>query len=114
MPSLLIRLDPGLLSNPDADLRYLLPDRLSELSNGLLRDDSYDYEEGTLAMLIFMKADDLATVVPMAISVLEHEKILGNHLATVARVGTCHAENTYVLSDFVVVYPLSEAGSQMG
>lgn len=114
MPSLLVRLDARLLSNPDLDLRYALTDRLSELSNGLLRDNGFDYEEGTDAMLIFMEVNDLAAVVATVINALENEEILGNRLATAARAGTSSKDETDVLSDFVVIYPMNEAGSQMG
>ncbi|MDR0259869.1 MAG: hypothetical protein LBI76_08675 [Comamonas sp.] len=113
MPSLLIRLNPQLLSNPDLDIRYELPDRLHDLSNGLLRPDGFDYEDGTDALLIFMEADDLEAVIPVVINALENEEVLGNRLAMVARVGASPFDNADVLSDFVAVYPQDEAGSQM-
>lgn len=42
MGEIAIRLDPGKLANPDADLRYLIPDRIEELSKGKLRNEGYD------------------------------------------------------------------------
>jgi len=42
VPSIVIQLDPKLLVNPDADLRYLLPDLIVERSQGSIADDGYD------------------------------------------------------------------------
>ena len=31
------------MSNPDLDIRYVLPDRIEEYSNCLIKDNGYDY-----------------------------------------------------------------------
>jgi hypothetical protein len=36
MPTIAVRLDPQLLDNPDADIRYRLPELLSERSAGVI------------------------------------------------------------------------------
>lgn len=59
--SLLRRIDPGLLKNPDLDLRPQLVERLSERSNGCITEDGYDYEDDTNAMLIFCAQAHLTT-----------------------------------------------------
>ncbi len=43
MRMIVIRLDPQLLSNPDADLRYRIPELLAQRSEGAITDDGYDY-----------------------------------------------------------------------
>jgi hypothetical protein len=43
MTKLVVRLDPRRLDNPDADIRYLIPDMLAERSAGVISDDGYDY-----------------------------------------------------------------------
>ncbi len=43
MPTILLELDPQLLANPDADLRYVVPELLCERSGGLLVSDGYEY-----------------------------------------------------------------------
>lgn len=43
MQTIIIVLNPGKLTNPDLDLRYLIPDRISEITEGAIRDNGYDY-----------------------------------------------------------------------
>ncbi len=43
MQTIIIVLNPGKLTNPDLDLRYLIPDRVSEITEGAVRDNGYDY-----------------------------------------------------------------------
>ena len=43
MQTIVILLDPGKLINPDLDLRYLIPDRIMELTDGAIQDNGYDY-----------------------------------------------------------------------
>jgi hypothetical protein len=64
MPTIKVRLDPRKLDNPDADLRYALPDLIQEESFGEVKDDGYDYvgDRGLLWVL----------------SVLEHDTTFGN------------------------------------
>ena len=39
MQTIVILLDPGKLINPDLDLRYLIPDRIGELTDGAIQDN---------------------------------------------------------------------------
>ena len=110
MPSILIRLDPGRMDNPDTDLRYLIPDRLVETSNGILQANGYDYEDGTQAMLLHLSTTDLAAAVPFVIELLENEVICGNRLAEASRVSTSPDDNAEFDGDSRVVYPYTEAG----
>ena len=43
MQTIIIVLDSKKMNNPDLDIRYVLPDRIEEYSNGLIRDNGYDY-----------------------------------------------------------------------
>jgi hypothetical protein len=114
MPSVLIRLDPGRMENTDTDLRYVVPDRLTEISSGILTDSGYDYEEGTDAMLIYLSTDNLDAALPFVIELLENEMIYENRLADSARVGASLLDETERPADFAVVYPSAEAGTRMG
>lgn len=114
MPSVLIRLDPRRMENPDTDLRYVVPDRLAEVSSGLLMDSGYDYEEGSDAMLIYLSTDNLDAALPFVIELLENEMIHENRLADSAKVGTSLLDQTERPADFTVVYPGAEAGARMG
>lgn len=101
MGTILIRLDPAQLPNPDADLRYLVPDALAKASDGLLRDDAYDYEEGTNVMRIFLATEHVEAGVAIVIRFLEDERVLGNHLAPAAEV----AIGSTADGPFLPVYP---------
>jgi hypothetical protein len=114
MPSVLIRLDPRRMENPDTDLRYVIPNRLAELSNGILTDSGFDYEEGTDAMLIYLSTENLNAALPFVIELLEKEMIHDNRLADSATVGTSPLDEVERPADFAVVYPNAEAGSRMG
>jgi hypothetical protein len=49
-----VRLNPGQLSNPDADLRYAIPDLMAE-KYGTISDGGFDYGEGDAPlMFIFL------------------------------------------------------------
>lgn len=85
MPSVLIRLDPGRMENPDTDLRYVVPDRLAEVSGGLLTDGGYDYDEESDAMLIYLSTDNLDAALPFVIELLEKEMIYENRLSDSAK-----------------------------
>ena len=56
MPSIVIRIRPGDLTEPDLDIRYKIPDLLKERSKGLLVDYGYDFEIKTDAIQIFLFA----------------------------------------------------------
>jgi hypothetical protein len=45
MEKLVLKLDAAKLKNPDLDLRYVIPDLLTECSNGNIKDNGYDYED---------------------------------------------------------------------
>ena len=59
MHTVVIRLDPNFLTNPDADLRYVLPDLLVERSSGNFIDDGYDYLGHEPYLVLFLKTIDL-------------------------------------------------------
>lgn len=54
-----IIIDPKKLSNPDADLRYEIPDLASELTSEKLEDNGYDYDDDD-KMIVFLSAKDLS------------------------------------------------------
>jgi hypothetical protein len=82
MPEIAIRLDPEALPNPQADLRYLLPEALEERAPELLREDGYDYDS-TNRMLIFLATSDLGAELAVVLAALEELEILGNRFRDV-------------------------------
>ena len=83
MPTLVLRLRPEKLTNPDTDLRYLVPRLLCERCKGTLHEDGYDYEDDN-ALLLFLQADAPEQVLPRIWEILETEPVLGNTLALAA------------------------------
>src|SRR5262249_30562971 len=84
MPTIYVRLDPRRLQNPDADIRYLLPDLIVEQSCGVVKDDGYDYVGDAPYLLLFLKADDVDQGKIWVLDVLEHEDVAGNDLLAAA------------------------------
>jgi hypothetical protein len=81
----LLQLDPARLSNPDLDIRYVLPDLLIERSAGRLTDDGYDYagEGSAPCLLLFLRTDDVSAAIPGVIEVLKSERVLENDLSCI-------------------------------
>jgi hypothetical protein len=84
MATVVVRLDPRLLDNPDTDIRYRLPDLLAERSAGVITDDGYDYVgEGPL-LVLFLKASDLKAALRCLLDVVENFRVLDNDLRPAA------------------------------
>jgi len=81
-----LRLDPAALANPDADLRYVLPDLVCARSGDTVHSDGYDYEGDAPVLAIFLVADDPPAAVALVAEVLASGPILGNDLVGKVRV----------------------------
>ena len=77
MATLAIRLDPQLLDNPDADIRYRLPDLLAERSAGVITDDGYDYVGEQPLMVVFLKASRLKPALACILDVIVNVPVVG-------------------------------------
>jgi hypothetical protein len=80
MHTIVLRLDPAELMNPDLDLRYQLPDLLAERSGGLIQDNGYDYVDGSRLLLLFLKVTELGSSLACIREVIEHFRVLDNDL----------------------------------
>jgi hypothetical protein len=81
MQTIILRLDPEKLSNPDLDIRYVLPDLLIEESESVILDDGYDYEDsGNNAMLLHLQTTNLEKALACINDVIANTKVLGNDL----------------------------------
>ena len=67
MPTVAIQLDPSRLTNPDLDIRYVLPDQLEEDSASAVSDDGYDYGRTSDRLTLFLRTADLAAAVPIVL-----------------------------------------------
>ncbi len=98
---IVIRLDPRLLTNPDADIRYRLPELLVQRSEGILTDDGYDYLGDGHSLVLFLKTTQLESGLACVLELIEHVRVLGNDLRGAAVVAVERE------SGFEVVYPLN-------
>ncbi len=115
MHTIILKLNPEELANPDLDLRYLLPDLLVERSGEMIKDDGYDYARdgyyrpGNAPLLLFLKTSDLEAALKCIFDVVENTPVLGNDLrkSVIVAVGrpAGHPEGDQV------VYPPNYQGS---
>ena len=108
MQTIVILLDPGKLINPDLDLRYLIPDRIGELTDGAIQDNGYDYldREGSGPLLgIWLETGDAAQSWPAIAKLFHEEKFSDNDLSLSAEIYISEKEAADV-EDCTLVYPL--------
>jgi hypothetical protein len=99
MDTIAIKLEPTLLTNPDADMRYTLPDLLAERSGGVISHDGYDYVGPSNAMVVFLKVSDLERAMGCIIEVIANLRVLENDLRRAATVAIQRSDR------FEVIYP---------
>ena len=90
MTTIILQLDPSKLSNPDADIRYALPDLIVERSQVRVTDNGYDYaDDGAAAaapyLLLFLQTDDdnADAAAASVVALLQSERLLENDLSGV-------------------------------
>jgi hypothetical protein len=84
MPTVVVRLDPRRLKNPDVDIRYILPDLLAERSSGIISDDGYDYVGERSLLVLFLETSDIALAVACVLDTVQNVRVLGNDLRQAA------------------------------
>ena len=85
MQTIIITLNSDKMDNPDLDIRYVLPDRIDEYTEGAVTDNGYDYLDGDI-MGLWLETDDAAGNVEKVIRLIESEEILENDLTKAAQV----------------------------
>lgn len=99
MDTIAIKLDPELLTNPNADMRYALPDLLTERSGGVIKDDGYDYVDPTNELILFLKVEDVGRATACIADVIANVRVLENDLRPAATVAIQRGDK------FEVIYP---------
>ena len=109
MSEIAIRLDPAFLANPDADLRYELPEALVTLAPQLLSEDGYDYDAAN-RMLIFLSTELLDQALVVVLDALERLDLRGNRFSPGPGVVVAVADETHCsdLARYRLVAPTSE------
>lgn len=82
MSAIVISMDSRKMANPDLDIRYLLPDRIEEWSQGAVSDDGYDYvdEEGHI-LAVWLETEDAEGWWPKVVELLKTEQFMDNDLS---------------------------------
>lgn len=109
MQTIIIVLHPEKLKNPDLDLRYCIPDRLEEVSGGMIQDNGYDYidtEEGQPGppLGLWLETESASQSWPTVLSLFQQEKFKGNDLSLSAEIFISE-NDTADLKDCTLVYP---------
>ena len=107
MQTIVVVLNPGKLKNPDADLRYTVPDRIEEVSGGAIQDNGYDYLDcegpGPL-MGIWLATESAARHYPMIVKLFQEETFHANDLSQSAEI-YISGNDTEDLENCTLVYP---------
>ena len=85
MQTIIIVLNPKEMSNPDLDIRYALPDRIEELTDGKIKDNGYDYLSDN-KLGLWLETEDSKKNVEPVINFVKTEKVLENDLSHVAEI----------------------------
>ncbi|MCL2423493.1 MAG: hypothetical protein FWD11_06300 [Micrococcales bacterium] len=105
-----LKLDPGALENPDLDLRYVVPDRIAELTDGRVADGGYDYlDDASPSLVLFMVAESPADELATVVEILRTELFLENNLWEAGVVVALREDDApdVTFEQFVVVHPES-------
>ncbi len=109
MQTIIVILNPGKLENPDADLRYSVPDRIEEVSGSLIQSNYYDYidtedgEPGPL-MGIWLETENASENWHIVSELFQSEKFIGNDLSLSARIYISE-NDTDDLENCMLVFP---------
>lgn len=104
MGHIAIKMNPSDLSNPDADIRYELPDLVANATGDRVRDGGYDYVDGNI-MIIYLMCDDPVTDVREVIAALGSNEVCGNEILDTSVIGISTDART-----FRVVHPANQGG----
>jgi len=85
MQTIIIVLDSKKMSNPDLDIRYVLPERIETYTDNLIKDNGYDYLSNT-ELGLWLETDDSVANVEKIIKLIKKETILDNDLSKVANI----------------------------
>lgn len=103
MQTIIIRLSPEKLENADLDLRYYIPERIEEITDGMVQDNGYDYlEENALAL--WLQTEDAISAYPVIVELFRKETFMGNDLSLSAELYISE-KDTDELENCRLVYP---------
>ena len=87
MGSIVIKLNPQKLINPDADIRYLISDKVEELTLGKVTGNGYDYlDDEVSSMVIFFKSSDPKEDIAFVLEILSNNSFKCNQIHGIAEI----------------------------
>lgn len=110
MQTIIIVLDPEKLENPDLDLRYCIPDRIEEVSNGAIQDNGYDYidieerKPGSSLLGIWLKTESASETWPFILKLFQDEKFMENDLSQSVEI-LISENDTEAVENCMLVFP---------
>lgn len=106
MQTIIIKLNPEKLLNPDLDLCYCIPERIEEISNGAVQDNGYDYIDNQI-LGIWLQTESASKFYPIIVKLLQEEKFLDNDLSQSVEIyiSENNSEDTADIEDCKLVYP---------
>lgn len=105
MGSIAIKLRPNNLKNADLDLRCIIPDTISELTDDRIKPDGFDYlDDEYHTMVIFLRSDNPNEDVKEVLKILQSELFLENDIYE-AGVVMLSANNDDSIDKYITVHP---------
>lgn len=104
MQTIIIVLDSEKMTNPDLDIRYVLPDRIEEYTKQLVKDNGYDYLEND-ELALWLETEDADKEADKIVALLNAETILENDLTLAADIYISEEPNAE-LEQCCKVYPV--------
>ncbi|MNJ45853.1 hypothetical protein D3C77_409650 [compost metagenome] len=87
LQTIIIKLNPTQLQNPELDLRYLVPDAIEEYTNRNVTDQGYDYlDDEFRSMCIWLSCEDAHAGYVEVVKCLTEQKILDNDILLAAEI----------------------------
>lgn len=106
MQTIIVKLSPRKLKNPDLDLRYRIPEYIEKASHGRIMDNGYDYlNDADNSMGIWLKTDSAQECYPMIVELFRKKKILRNDLSEAAEIYISE-NDTEDIKSCTLVYPV--------
>lgn len=103
MQTIIIKLDSRRLENPDLDIRYLLPERIEELTENRVSDNGYDYLNG-FELAMWLEAENAEAEIGNIVELIKTEKFCENDLSESAEIFVSEAECAKI-EDCIKVFP---------
>ncbi len=103
MQTIIVKLSPNKLKNPDLDLRYDIPEQLEKATKGIISDNGYDYLAND-SLGIWLKTENAEQSYPQMVELFSKKEFLNNDLSQCAEIYISD-KDTADFEDCRLVYP---------